>query len=65
MSGLNQHDWSGIKIGNLPEKTRLSWYQSLAKNHLWIYVIFNGGLSIPLTRKSESRKTGLFPNGEV
>jgi hypothetical protein len=31
MAGLRQHDWSGIKIGNLPEKTRLSWYQSIAK----------------------------------
>jgi hypothetical protein len=49
-----------IGVGNLPEKTRLSWYQSIAKKHLWIYVIFNDGLSIPFTRKSESKKNGTF-----
>jgi hypothetical protein len=50
-----------IGVGNLPEKTRLSWYQSIAKKH----VIFDGGLSIPFTRKSESKKNGTFPNGGV
>jgi hypothetical protein len=49
-----------IKVGNLPGKTGLSWYQSIAKKHLWIYVIFDGGLSIPFTRKSESKKNGTF-----
>jgi hypothetical protein len=49
-----------IEVGNLPEKTRLSWYQSIAKKDLWIYVIIDGGLSIPFTRKSESKKNGNF-----
>jgi hypothetical protein len=54
-----------IGIGNSPEKTRLSWYQSIAKKHLWIYGIFDGGLSIPSTRKCETKKNGTFSNGGV
>jgi hypothetical protein len=50
-----------IGVGILPEKTRLSWYQSIAKKkYLWIHVIFDGGLSIPFTRKSGSKRNGTF-----
>jgi hypothetical protein len=58
-------DWSGFKKGNLLKKTQLSWYQSIAKKHLWIHVKFDGGLSIPFTRKIESKKNGTFSKGVV
>jgi hypothetical protein len=46
--------------GQLIRENPTFWYQSLAKKHLWIYVIFIRGLSIPLTRKGESKKNGTF-----
>jgi hypothetical protein len=31
-------DWSGIKKDGLLTETRVSWYQSIVKKHLWVYV---------------------------
>jgi hypothetical protein len=54
-----------IEVGNLAEKTRLSWYQFIAKKHLWIYVILMVGCLSRSQEKASPRKMGLFPNGGV
>jgi hypothetical protein len=40
--------WSGIKSGHSSKETRLSWYQSIDKKHIWVYVKFevNTGMTI-------------------
>jgi hypothetical protein len=53
-------DWSDIKKYNLLTETQLSWYHSIDKKHLRTHVKFDGGLSIPVARKSESKKNGTF-----
>jgi hypothetical protein len=46
---------------NLLKESRLYWYQSIDKKHLWAYVKFDGGLSIPFASKLRFEKVGLFP----
>jgi hypothetical protein len=57
-------DWSGIKNGKPSKEIWLSWYQSLAKTHFWIYGKFENMLSIPLTRNMTFKKVRLFPRGD-
>jgi hypothetical protein len=54
-------NWSGIKNGKSSKEIKLSWYQSIDKEHFWDYVKFEVGLSIPFTRKMGSKKLKLFP----
>jgi hypothetical protein len=56
-------DWSGIKNGNSSKETGLSWYPSIDEKHIWVYVKFDGRLSIPFREKKEvpNKKVGLFP----
>jgi hypothetical protein len=56
-------EWSGIKRESSLKETQRSWYRSIDKMHLWIYVKSDGGLSIPLARKSRSQKSETFSKG--
>jgi hypothetical protein len=56
-------DWSGIKKDNLLEDIQLSWCQSIDKKHIWIYIKFDGGLSIPFARQLFARKLRLKKSG--
>jgi hypothetical protein len=56
-------DWSGINKENSLKETQFSWYQSIDKKHLWVHVKFDGGLSIPLARKSRFKKSETFSKG--
>jgi hypothetical protein len=51
-------DWSGFTNYNLLKETRLSWYQSIDKTYFGVYGKSDGRLSIPFTKKLESKKNG-------
>jgi hypothetical protein len=57
-------DWSGVKSDKPSKEIKLSWYQSIYKNHFWVHVKFEVGLSIPFTRKLSSIKKWDFFQGE-
>jgi hypothetical protein len=58
-------DWSGIKRESSLKETQHCWYQSIDKKHLWVYVKFDGRLSIPLARKLRFKKSETFSKGMV
>jgi hypothetical protein len=58
-------DWSGINKANLLKEIQSSWYQSIDKRHFYIYVEFDGGLSIVFARELRSKKSGTFSKGMV
>jgi hypothetical protein len=63
LKGVSKTDWlEWYQKRQLLTKTRTSWYQSIDKQHLWLYANFDGGKSIPFTRKLRSKKVGLFSN---
>jgi hypothetical protein len=51
------------KMASHPGESKLSWYQSIDTRHLWVYVKFEGGLSIPFARKLRFKKSETFPEG--
>jgi hypothetical protein len=53
-------NWSGIKNGRSSKEIRLSWYHCKDKKHFQVHVKFEGGVSIPATRKMTSKKVRLF-----
>jgi hypothetical protein len=53
-------NWSGIKNDKSSKETRLPWYQSVDEKHIWVYVKFEVGLSIPFARKMGFKKVRLF-----
>jgi hypothetical protein len=48
------------KKNNLLKEAQLSWYQTIDKKHLSVYVKFDDGLSIPFARKQRSKKWDFF-----
>jgi hypothetical protein len=58
-------DWKWYQKDNLIKETYLSWYQSIDKKHLCVYVKFDGGLSIPFARKLRYKKSWAFSKGMV
>jgi hypothetical protein len=57
-------DWLGGTKSCTPTKEiKLSWYQSIDKKYFWVYIKFDGGLSIPFARKMRPKKLRLFPKG--
>jgi hypothetical protein len=56
-------DWCDIKIVNSPKQTRLPWYQSIHKKHIWVYVKLDSRLSNPARSKMRSKKMWVFPSG--
>jgi hypothetical protein len=55
-----------IGVGNLPEKNRLSWYQSIAKKNTSGFMLYlMVGCLSRSQEKASPRNMGLFPNGGV
>jgi hypothetical protein len=53
-------NWSAITNGNSSKEIRLSRYQSIDEKYIWVHVKFEVGLSIPLTRKMDFKKSETF-----
>jgi hypothetical protein len=53
-------DWSGTLNSKPSKEINLSWYQSVDKKYLRIYIKFEVGLSIPFTSKMSSKKSETF-----
>jgi hypothetical protein len=58
-------NWRRIKNGESSKEIKLAEYQSIDKKHLCVYVKFEGGLSIPFTKKMRSKKVKLFQGDDL
>jgi hypothetical protein len=54
---------SDTQNGKSSKGIKLSWYQSIDKNHLCFYVKFKSRIFIPFAKKMRFKKRGTWPKG--